>query len=137
MNNHWETNYRAYQEGIVTFRYALRPHGNFQPAEATRFASGLTQPLIVAKADGQDHSRPKLTLTSNDIIVQVLKPSEDGKAWIVTLFNASARPAKTSLQWSAATGVSHYSDTGELPSGAVNDPIEIAPWDLVTVRVEK
>jgi hypothetical protein len=137
MNNHWETNYRAYQEGIVTFRYALRPHGNFQPAEATRFATGLTQPLIVAKADGQDHSRPKLTLTSNDIIVQVLKPSEDGKAWIVTLFNASAKPAKTSLQWSAATGASHYSDSRELPLGSVNDPIEIAPWDLVTVRVEK
>ncbi|MDO6431097.1 polysaccharide lyase family protein [Flavitalea sp. BT771] len=137
MNNHWETNYRAYQEGIVTFRYALRPHRNFQPAEATRFATGLTQPLIIAKADGQDHSLPKLTLTSNDILVQVLKPSEDGKAWIVTLFNASAKPAKTSLRWSAATGAMHTSNTSEQPMDEVKDAVELAPWDVVTLRVEK
>ena len=26
MNNHWHTNYRAYQEGPVQFRFVLRPH---------------------------------------------------------------------------------------------------------------
>ena len=27
MNNHWGTNYLAYQDGPVEFRYAFRPHG--------------------------------------------------------------------------------------------------------------
>jgi alpha-mannosidase len=137
LNNHWETNYRAYQEGLITFRYALRPHGNFQPAEATRFATGLTQPLIIAKATGQDHSQSILTLTSKDIVVEVLKPSEDGKAWIVTLFNASTQKAATSLKWSTKVGAMHYSNTSEQPSDVVLGDIEIAPWDVVTVRVEK
>ena len=31
MNNHWGTNYRAYQEGPVTFRFALGPHAAYDP----------------------------------------------------------------------------------------------------------
>ena len=28
MNNYWHTNYKADQEGIVNFKYALRPHAD-------------------------------------------------------------------------------------------------------------
>jgi len=137
INNHWETNYRAYQEGIITFRYALRPHGTFSPAEATRFATGLTQPLIVTRALDKEHTLPLLILSNKDVIVQALKPSEDGKAWIVTLFNASGSDAHTSLQWAGQVQVIHYSNTTELPAASVQDQIDIAPWDLVTIRVER
>ena len=41
MNNHWGTNYRAYQEGPTVFRFVLRPHRRLDPAEASRFAIGL------------------------------------------------------------------------------------------------
>jgi alpha-mannosidase len=47
MNNHWGTNYRAYQEGIVVFRYALRPHTRYHPALASRLAVSLSLPLLV------------------------------------------------------------------------------------------
>ena len=46
MNNHWGTNYRAYQDGLIEFRYALRPHAGYSPAAAGRFAIGMSQPLI-------------------------------------------------------------------------------------------
>jgi len=137
INNHWETNYRAYQEGIITFRYALRPHGQFSPSEATRFATGLTQPLVVTKALDKENTLPLLSVSNKDVIVQALKPSEDGKAWIVTLFNASGAEARTSLQWSAQTGAMHYSNTTELPLAPIEGDINIAPWDLVTVRAER
>jgi hypothetical protein len=137
INNHWETNYRAYQEGIITFRYALRPHAQFSPAEATRFATGLTQPLVVARALDKEHTLPLLTVSNKDVIVQALKPSEDGKAWIVTLFNSSDHAARTSLQWSGTVGAMHYSNTTELPLATIEGGITIAPWDLVTVRVER
>jgi hypothetical protein len=137
INNHWETNYRAYQEGIITFRYALRPHGMFSPAEATRFATGLTQPLVVTRALDREHSLPLLTLSAKDVLVQALKPSEDGKAWIVSLFNSSSREAHVSLTWSKGVGATHYSSTAELPLAAIPGDIDIAAWDLVTVRVER
>jgi alpha-mannosidase len=137
LNNHWETNYRAYQDGIITFRYALRPHGDFQSAEAHRFATGLTQPLVVTMAMGQEHASPKLMLSSPDVVVEALKPSEDGKAWIVTLFNATPRQARTSLQWEGLAGGMYYSNTAELSLSPVNGPVVLAPRDVVTVRVER
>src|SRR6185312_8848713 len=50
MNNHWGTNYRAYQEGVVAFRYALRPHSGYDAAAANRFSIGLSQPLLARAA---------------------------------------------------------------------------------------
>ncbi len=48
MNNHWGTNYRAYQEGPTVFRFILRPHGRRDQAEASRFATGFSYPLLAA-----------------------------------------------------------------------------------------
>jgi hypothetical protein len=31
----------------------------------------------------------------------------------------------------------HYSNTTELPLAEINGDIDIAPWDLVTVRIER
>ncbi len=52
MNNHWHTNYRAYQEGPIVFRFVVRPHRQADPAEASRFAIGLSQPLVATLARG-------------------------------------------------------------------------------------
>ncbi len=41
MNNHWHTNYRAYQEGETTFHYFIRPHAAYDPVEAAKFGSRL------------------------------------------------------------------------------------------------
>jgi hypothetical protein len=136
INNHWETNYRAYQDGIITFRYALRPHTIFDPVEATKFATGLTQPLVITRSTGKDLSVPKLQLDSKDIIALVLKPSEDGKAWILTLFNPSDQPAKTNLHWSSPVKTTWYSNTGEAALAPVNGEIILASQDVVTLRIE-
>jgi alpha-mannosidase len=51
MNNHWGTNYRAYQEGPTWFRFLLRPHLGTTPDAATRFATGFSQPLLATARD--------------------------------------------------------------------------------------
>ena len=54
MNNHWGTNYRAYQEGPVVFRFVLRPHrGPCSDAEASRFATDFSQPLVAVPGRGK------------------------------------------------------------------------------------
>ncbi len=127
INNHWETNYRAYQDGIITFRYALRPHGAFDALSATEFSTGLVQPLIVGvasmgRAVGLRDTVPMLRLTGgvgqagSGVIVVALRPSEDGKAFVVTLYN----PGESSV-------------TATLGTQAV----EVAGRDVITVRVER
>lgn len=140
MNNHWGTNYRAYQQGPVTFRYALRPHRGSSPAEMQRFATGLTQTLVVSHAsDATVAKEPMLLLSTEDVLVQSLKPSDDGKAWIVRLFGASGHARQVSLTWSARAnaGQAWISNLAEEPLAVIGEMIPVAGWQVVTVRVER
>jgi alpha-mannosidase len=140
MNNHWGTNYLAYQQGPVTFRYALRPHRGNAPSEKERFATGLTQKLVVTHAvEAADTSEAMLTLSAEDVLVQSLKPSDDGRAWIVRLFNASEKAHDVSLAWAARAQAAKtwISNLAEEPVRMSNGAISIAGWQVVTVRVER
>jgi alpha-mannosidase len=46
MNNYWETNYAASQEGLGEYRYVIIPHGKFDPERAEEEAVSQRQPLI-------------------------------------------------------------------------------------------
>ena len=138
LNNHWETNYRAYQDGIITFRYALQPHAAFDPVASTEFSTGLVQPLIIAPAVGATDTVSLLRLSSPALVVLALRPSTDGKAWIVTLFNPGSEAATTRLQWAVPVNGTYYSNTGDAALAAVADGlVQVAARDVVTVRVNK
>jgi alpha-mannosidase len=139
MNNHWYTNYCAYQEGPTTFRFVVRPHRSFNPAEATRLATGLSQPLIVAPAKDSPRSEiPLLDLGSDDVTVTALKPSDDGKAWIVRLFGASGKHSHVNIAWAApAPNQIFLSDTSEKPRQKIEGPIDVPGWGIVTLRAER
>ncbi len=139
MNNHWGTNYRAYQEGPVSFRYALRPHRGYDAAAASRLAIGLSQPLL-AKPAAAPLSAPDslLWIEPADVLALTLKPSEDGEAWIVRLFGASGEPRKAKLNWASShAGRTWKSNLAEEPLQLVENDISIAGWELVTLRVER
>jgi alpha-mannosidase len=139
MNNHWGTNYRAYQEGVAVFRYLLRPHRVFDPAEASRLAIGRSQPLIAAPAWGPAPSaNPVLQLDSGQVLVAGFKPSDDGKALMFRLFGASGQTVKTRLSWREAGPRQIWlSDTSERPRQRCADSIEVPAYGLVTLRVER
>jgi hypothetical protein len=134
MNNHWHTNYRAFQEGPVVFRFAIRPHRGTTSSEATRLATGLSQPLVAVPGRG---AAPKATsllqVDSPDVQVIALKPSDDGEALIVRLLNTSEKPATANLKWAAPRPV-WLSDTGEQPLKEVSGGIPVPAWSVVTVR---
>lgn len=141
MNNHWGTNYRAWQEGPVTFRYALRPHDGSDLAMASRFATGLSQPLLVrpANEDASHRATPFVTIEPADILVEALKPSADGRAWILRLRNATATTQQVSLRWSdrAEASGSYVSDTRETEAGALPASFSMAAGELAVVRTRR
>jgi alpha-mannosidase len=138
MNNHWGTNYRAYQEGPVEFRYALRPHTGYDPAAATRFATGLSQPLLPTLAPNDTLIQtPFLRVEPSDVLVTSLKPSDDGKAWIVRLFGASGEDRNARLIWSSPELRAIWlSDTSENRGARAGESVHVSGWDLVTLRAE-
>jgi hypothetical protein len=138
MNNHWGTNYRAYQEGPIVFRFILRPHGRRNVAEASRFATGFSYPLLAFAARGvKPASTPLLSVTPDDVIVTALKPSDDGKALIVRLFGAGTKTESARLTWGGAPPKAVFlSDTSEQAGQRIDDRIEIPASGLVTLRAE-
>ena len=139
MNNHWGTNYRAYQEGPVTFRFLLRLHGPSNPAEASRLAIGFSQPLLVtpSRSDTPPESGPLLRTSSNDVLVTALKPSDDGRALMVRLFGAAGRTVRTTLLWPRTPPEKLWrSDTSEKPKRRLTGPVEVPAYGVVTLRAE-
>jgi alpha-mannosidase len=89
MNNYWETNYAASQEGTCTFRYIIMPHEGFDPSVAEKEAIGQRQPLLTRKGGGWQKARESLLQLQNDnLIITDLKPVGNGKKLLVTVYNA-------------------------------------------------
>jgi hypothetical protein len=139
MNNHWGTNYLAYQSGPVTFRYALRAHESEDIAAASRFATGLSQPLLVSPSVNHEFaSTSMLKIEPTSALLTEMKPSDDGNAWIVRLFAASDEDVSAHLTWSSNNiGQMFLSNLAEEPLRPVSGDVSIAGWDLVTLRVER
>jgi hypothetical protein len=139
MNNHWHTNYRAEQEGPTVFRYYLFPHEDgYTPEFAYRVAREISQPLVVLPAHGTVPERTPFYVSPFGLQVTCYKPSEDGKAEIVRLFNPTEKPLAASLTWYANTNRALWlSDAGELPLKRAGDKIEVPAKSIVTVRAER
>lgn len=138
MNNHWGTNYRAFQEGPHTFRFVLHPHRGYDPAAAARWSIEASQPLLAVRArESGLRPAPRLQVDSPDVIVTGLKPSDDGRAVIVRLWGAAGKDASVDLSWSgmAPSRVS-LSDTSEKPLKRAGDTVAVPAWGLVTLRAE-
>ncbi|MNQ05553.1 hypothetical protein D3C85_182910 [compost metagenome] len=103
MNNYWHTNYKADQEGIVNFKYALRPHATVNDTEMEKEASEFTQPLI-AMTIKEDVKLPSnlFELTNTKIVVTSLTPNADGTI-LMRLFNPEQSAQQTSFVWKSLT----------------------------------
>ena len=54
LNNYWHTNYKADQQGLLRFRFVLRPHGVERPLAVMDLSRDLEQPLVVLPARGDE-----------------------------------------------------------------------------------
>jgi alpha-mannosidase len=101
-----------------------------------RFAIGFSQPLLPVRSRGEKPLAPPLfKLSSEDVIVNTLKPSDDGKAWIIRLFGAAGREAAVNLSW-AAPRQFWLSDTGEQPLPKLDGCVTVPGGGLVTLRAQ-
>jgi alpha-mannosidase len=137
LNNYWHTNYKADQEGPVTLRYAIVPHGNFDRASAMRFGLERSQPLLVMPARTSRPVAPFITISPSSVIVTMLKPSIDGSGWIVRLFNAADTSAETTLVSREGRRMKMYlSNLFEDRRSSFRFPLTIPASGLITLRIE-
>jgi hypothetical protein len=138
MNNHWGTNYRAYQEGPNLFRFVIRPHRGRNDADNSRFACNFSQPLVAVPGRGRaPQSASLVSIEPADVLAIALKPSDDGKALILRLFGAGAQTADAKVSWlqNGATDM-WLSDTSEKPLRKLTGAIPVPSHGITTIRAE-
>jgi hypothetical protein len=139
MNNYWETNYKASQEGPVKLRYSITFHGPFDPAQAKRFGIEQSQPLIVSPAQEFLPVLDSLfTLDTNGVIVSSIKPSRDGEALVIRLFNTQDRNEKVRFVWgSFKPDAVFLSNLYEEKVRQIEVAFDIPPLAIRTLRLER
>jgi alpha-mannosidase len=130
MNNYWHTNYKADQEGPVTFAYSIRPHAAFDATEAAKFGTERRQPLIVSVwgPPGPLHL-PLMKLSSTKIIVFSIKPVAAANSWLVHVYNPTAADQMAGLRWKGGERVSIHRSDAAGESGTPVRNFELAAFD--------
>ncbi len=138
MNNYWHTNYKADQEGPVTLRYAIHPHGGFDPTACYRFGVEINQPLILRMVGkGSTKPRPLIRPSSPAVVITSIKPSEDGQGVVMRLFNTRSTIERTTFgDWPSSSGLLTLSGPNEDKRGIVHGGIEVQPFGIATLRYD-
>ncbi|MCI0499378.1 MAG: glycosyl hydrolase-related protein, partial [Planctomycetales bacterium] len=138
MNNHWETNYKADQEGLITFKYALKPHiGKYDPVKAQQFGRSVHQPLIaVCSNPSKPVAQSMFTLDNDGVVVTSVKPSRDGQDLMIRLFNTTDSKTKMTIDFPHAAKAVWISNPREEKIKKVRGPISMVKHEIVTLRVQ-
>ena len=100
MNNYWHTNYKADQEGPVTFAYSIRPHAAFDATEAAKFGTERRQPLVVSVSGSPASLHlPLMELSSTKILVLSIQPVAAANSWLVHVYNPTAAGQVAGFRW--------------------------------------
>ncbi len=138
------------QNGATSFvqRFALRPHGAYDPVTAMRFALEHQNPLVAGGINGTETSPypadrySLLTLSDPSVLLWAIKPAEEGidRGVIARLWNLTDRPrtvrATLSGGLSAAKQTTHIeTDLAPLPvtDGAVD--VTMGRNQIQTIRL--
>ena len=79
-----------------------------------------------------------MKFSSDHVLVTGYKPTDDGKGWMVRLFNCSGSDGTAQLQWSDVRPVSLWiSGTAEERVGPAKQTVELPPWSTVSLRAER
>lgn len=144
LNNYWHTNYKADQPGPVTFRFRLRPHGPFDALTLRRAGADSEQPLLALPA-AADAPLPHLPfrIEAARVIVSSLRPTDDGTAVLVRIYNPTTSAEKA---WVVATGAGQRAaasrvtvtaaDADGRAGAAIGDTVMVPAQGTVTVRVD-
>ncbi|MBO9562934.1 MAG: glycoside hydrolase [Niastella sp.] len=98
MNNLWHTNFRADQEGPVTFRYYITVHEQFNTHQANRTGMENHRPLVAAPAQGNASNASLFEVEGDNVYVEGVKPCYDGKGTLVHLVNSGDKESTVTIK---------------------------------------
>jgi alpha-mannosidase len=138
MNNHWFTNTPLTQDGPVTFRYRIMPHGIYDASAANRFGLEQSQPLLHVLCDKNPIEFPIVSIDNTRVFITLLKSVAEGGSTILRLRSLSDKNEYINLEWPSAKPKSLFlCDKGEEAGNTeVSKRVIVPAMGLVTLRAE-
>ena len=99
LNNHWHTNFRLSQDGIICFKYHILPYvGRYDVVRSNQFAIEHFRPLIPVQTKKEFSMRKKMSINGSEKVVLTNYISK-GKVDILHLRSLSEVDESVSLSW--------------------------------------
>jgi alpha-mannosidase len=127
--------------GSHHFRYALFPHaGDWRDGGTVAQALRFNRPLLWNGAPAQILERPLVSSDATNVVIDTLKPAEDGKGWVVRLYESHGTTTAAKLSFGVPVRSIHRSNTLEDRGDAVlttdgTCKLALRPFQIVTLRV--
>ncbi len=137
MNNSWHTNFKASQEGVTAFKYSLQLHNHFDYLSAYKFGVENSQPIqLIFNDELTKNYSPlvKLDLNSN-LVITAIKPTFDGKGYMIRIFNPTDKTGSSSLYWQGEAPSKMFISNGdEEETEQAGNQILLKPFEVVTIK---
>ncbi len=129
--------------GPHEFRYALMPHGGFDPADAVATAESMNQPPRVLARPGHPDRKTIAEVPARcGVVIDTIKPAEDGDGLIMRLYEC--RGARAACDLKIHPAVTNVEETNLLEQtsnvrrldcvgGAVR--LNLRPFQVLTLRL--
>lgn len=137
MTNTWRTNYKASQSGLVRFRYSLQPCDPLDIKLKQRGAEREMELSVVNSNSAKNVEQLFRLKGRNRIAVSSIKPSGDGKGYIVCLHNMGKQSVSTSFVWGSmkAAKVSVCDYRREEPAPVDGRMFRMKPYEYIMLKV--
>jgi alpha-mannosidase len=128
--------------GTHRLRYALYPHaGDWRDAGTVGEAARFNRPLLWTKGAATEIlARPLVAATPASVVIDTIKPAEDGDGWVVRLYESSGGAAVARLSFGVPVRSVHLSNTLEdrfaaLPLQDGASTLALRPFQIATLRL--
>ncbi|MBR0795087.1 alpha-mannosidase [Bradyrhizobium jicamae] len=128
--------------GRHRMRYAIYPHaGDWRSADSVGRALRFSRPLLWVKGRPRDPlKRSLLTASPSNVVVDTLKPAEDGEGWVVRLYESAGIRAGALLDFGVDVASVWMSNTLEdrihaLPTQGRTCRLSLRPFQIATLRI--
>ena len=119
--------------GKHDFAYSIFPHvGGLSAGKVAQQGYLFNSPFIVF--DGECNETPVVTLSDEGLIIDCIKPAEDGNGYIVRMYEPYGVPGKTTLSVADGMKISEVSPLEEY-IGDCSGEIAYKPFEIRTFRV--
>ncbi|KWV60932.1 hypothetical protein AS156_26305 [Bradyrhizobium macuxiense] len=128
--------------GHHRMRYAIYPHeGDWRAADTVGRALRFARPLLWISGRPQQPLRQSLLKASpSNVVVDTIKPAEDGDGWVVRLYESAGAQARTIIDFGVDVSSVWMSNILEdrieaLPMGGRTCRLSLRPFQVVTLRI--